>query len=77
MNDFVWDVLCSVTQSCPTLCDSMNCSPLGSSVHGILQARILKWIAISFSTLMMCKFKDLLDVVVLEHLGWEIPLSPP
>ena len=31
------------------LCDPMNCSPLGSSIHGILQARILEWITISFS----------------------------
>ena len=38
-----------VTQSCPTLCDPMDCSPPGSSVHGILQARILEWAAISFS----------------------------
>ena len=38
-----------VTQSCPTLCNSMNCSPPGSSVHGIFQARILEWVAISFS----------------------------
>ena len=38
-----------VTQSCPTLCNSTDCSPPGSSVHGILQARILEWIAISFS----------------------------
>ena len=38
-----------VTQSCPTLCDPMNCSPPGSFVHGILQARILEWTAISFS----------------------------
>ena len=30
-------------QSCPTLCDRMDCSPPGSSVHGILQARILEW----------------------------------
>ena len=37
------------TQSCPTLCNSMDCSPPGSSVHGILQARILEWVAISFS----------------------------
>ena len=36
-------------QSCPTLCDPMDCSPPGSSVHGILQARILEWVAISFS----------------------------
>ena len=36
-------------QSCPTLCDPMDCSLLGSSVHGIIQARILKWVAIPFS----------------------------
>ena len=36
----------SVIQSCPTLCDSMGCS---SSVHGILQARTLEWVTISFS----------------------------
>ena len=33
---------CSVAQSCPTLCNPMDCSPPGSSVHGILQARILE-----------------------------------
>ena len=38
-------------QSFPTLCDPMDCSPPGSSVHGILQARILEWVAISFSIL--------------------------
>ena len=38
-----------VTQSCPTLCDPVDCSLPGSSVHGILQTRILEWIAISFS----------------------------
>ena len=38
-----------VAQSCPTLCDPVDCSPPGSSVHGILQARILEWVAISFS----------------------------
>ena len=36
-------------RSCPTLCDPMDYSPSGSSVHGILQARILEWIAISSS----------------------------
>ena len=35
-------------QSCPTLCDPMDCSPPGSSVHRISQARILEWVAISF-----------------------------
>ena len=42
-------ILVKVTQSCPTLCDPMDCSPPGSSVHGILQARILEWVAIPFS----------------------------
>ena len=36
-------------QLCPTLCNPMDCSPPGSSVHGILQARILEWVAISSS----------------------------
>ena len=40
---------CSVTQSCPTLCDPMDCNPPGSSVHGISQARILEWGTISSS----------------------------
>ena len=38
-----------VAQSCPTFHDPMNCSPSGSPANGILQARILEWIAISFS----------------------------
>jgi len=33
-----------VAQSCPTLCNPMDCSPPGSSVHGIFQARILEWL---------------------------------
>ena len=36
-------------QSCPTLCDPIDCSPPGSPVPGILQARTLEWVAISFS----------------------------
>ena len=42
-------MLCIVTQTCPTLCDIMDCSPWGSSVHGILQARILEWVAMPSS----------------------------
>ena len=38
-----------VARSCPTLCDPTNCRPPGFSVHGILQARTLEWIAIPFS----------------------------
>ena len=40
---------CLVPKSCPTFCDPMDCNPLGSSVHGISQARILEWVAIFFS----------------------------
>ena len=38
-----------VTQSCPILSDPMDCSLPDSSVHGILQARVLEWVAIAFS----------------------------
>ena len=41
--------VCYVAKSCPALCDPMDCSPPDSSVHGIFQARILEWVAISFS----------------------------
>ena len=40
---------CEDTQSCPTLCNPMVYSLLGSSIHGIFQARVLEWVAISFS----------------------------
>ena len=52
-------------QWCPTLCDSLDCRPPGSSVHGISQARILKWVAISY-------FKDLPDPGI-EHISLESP----
>ena len=40
-----------VAQSCLTLCDPIDCSLPGSSIHGIFQARVLEWVAISFSSL--------------------------
>ena len=45
-NKNIFYMLVLVTQSCPTLCDPTDCSPPGSSVHGIFQARILVWVAI-------------------------------
>ena len=42
-------VRAQLLQSCLTLCNPMDCSPPGSSVHGIFQARILEWVAVSFS----------------------------
>ena len=41
--------VCLAAQWCPTLCDPMDCSPPGSSVHGILQARTLEWVTMPFS----------------------------
>ena len=53
-----------VAQSCPILCDPMDCSLSGSSVHGIFQARVLEWIAISFSkTNLFLTGKNVLTVV--------------
>ena len=49
---FLFFFLCTYyqsLQSCPTLCDPMDCRPPGSSVHGILQARILEWVVMPFS----------------------------
>ena len=46
---FLFFCVCEVAQLCPTLCDPMNCSLPGSSIHGIFQARVLEWVAIAFS----------------------------
>ena len=61
-----------VAQLCPTLSDSMDCSPPGSSVHGIFQARVLEWGAIAFSNAILeqpqnCKF-HLLNLVIASFL---------
>ena len=54
-----------VAQSCPTAHDPMDCSPPGSSVHGIFQARVLEWGAIAFSDEgYSISFKRLLPIVV-------------
>ena len=45
----LWKVKVLVSPSCPTLWDPMNHNPPGSSIHGILQARILEWVTIPFS----------------------------
>ena len=48
-----------VAQSCPTLSDPMDCSPPGSSVHGIFQATVLEWGAIAFSKVTLVMFNSL------------------
>ena len=68
--------VCSVAQLCLTLCDPMDCSPPGSSVHGILWARILEWVAISFSR----RSSRPRDLGLLNLLHWQVdslPLVPP
>ena len=45
-----------VAQSCPTLCDPMDCSPPDSAVHGIFQARVLGWVAIIFSIIWLTSY---------------------
>ena len=70
-----------VAQSCPILCDPMDYSPPGSSVHGILQARISEWVAISFSSnagdwVQSLGQEDPLAKRMAAHssiLAWEIP----
>ena len=64
-------------QLCPTLCDPMDCSPPGSSVHGILQTRTLKWAAMP-----SCRGSSQpgLNLHLLSLLNWQVgslPLAPP
>ena len=82
--------MCLLTQLCPTLCDPKDCSPPGSSVHGILQARILERVASSFSNVCVyihthiCKgfpgssvVKSLppMQETQVRSLSWEDPLE--
>ena len=65
-------------QSCPTLCDPMDCSLPGFSVHGILQARTLEWVAISFSNAWRWKVKvKLLSRVWLLATPWTAAYQAP
>ena len=69
-----------VAQSCPILSDPMDCSPPGSSIHGIFQARVLEWGAIAFSAQVVQVLNNLpakqetQETWVLS-LGWEDPLE--
>ena len=73
----------AVTKSCPALCNSIDCIPPGSAVHGTFQARILEWVAISFSSRssqprdwIWCLLSLLhwqADSIPLSHLGSPIP----
>ena len=60
-----------VTQSCPSLRDRMDCSLPGFSVHGISQARILEWVAISFSR----GYSRSRDPTLVSHISWSLALA--
>ena len=70
-------------QSCPTFCNPTDCSLPGSSIHGLLQARILECIAIPFSTSLLCHvpnsslFKLRISTILLEGLEWRPSLLLP
>ena len=68
------------TQSCPTLCDPMDCSLLGSSIHGIFQAIVLEWVANSFSihprnTSQICCFHSILHHCLISSCHHFLPRS--
>ena len=64
-------------QSCPTLCDFMDCSPPGFSVHGILQAILLEWVAISFSRGSSYPRDGTCISYLLHWQAGSLPLAPP
>ena len=68
----IGSVLVLVAQSCLTVSDPMDCSPPGSSFHGIFQARVLEWVATAFSA---CKYyihltsRNHIDLILFYFLG--------
>ena len=65
-------------QSCLTLCDPIDCSPPGSPISGILQARTLEWVAIAFSNARKCKVKvKSLSHVRLLATPWTVAFQAP
>ena len=69
--------MCSVTQSCLTLGDPMDCSPPGSSVHGILQAIILEWVAMPSQEIFPTQGLNLHLLHLLHWQAGSLPLAPP
>ena len=69
--------VCLVAQSCLTLHHSMDCNPEGSSVHGTFQARILEWVAISFSKgIFLTQGSNLRFLCLLHWQGDSLPAEP-
>ena len=70
--------VCVVAQSCPTLCDPVDCSSPGSSVHGVLQARILQWVAVpSPGDLPNPRGIEPMSLCLLYWQASSLPLAPP
>ena len=75
--------LCEVLQSCPTLCDPIDCSLPASSIHGICQARALEWGATSRSLLidscifsiLFSKFLIIFTIIILYSFSGSLPIS--
>ena len=65
---FIVYININLLQSCPTLCDPRDGSPPGSPVPGILQARTLEWVAISFSILIFTNFELFLLVKLINDM---------
>ena len=65
--------MCLVVQACPTLCDPVDYSPPGSSIHGIFPARILEWVAISYSRV-SSRPRDQTHLLHLLH--WQVDSLP-
>ena len=65
-----------VAQSCPTLSDPMDCSLPGSSIHGILQARVLEWGAIAFESLKLLNPNDHHDNSIRQNWVGHLSQSP-
>ena len=61
-----------VAQSCPTLCDPLDCSLPGSSVHGIFQSRVLVWVAVSFSNYKLFINLFLMDMHIIFYRNFSI-----
>ena len=78
INPLIQCVHAKSLQLCLILCDPIDCSPPGSSVHGIFQARILEWVAIAFSGgTFSTKVLNLHLLCLLHWQAGSLPLVPP
>ena len=67
--------VCSAAHPCPILCGPLDCSPPGSSVHGIFQARVLVWVAIPYSR-RSSKPRDQITFFNSHQFAFQVVISP-